>query len=127
MNELWKDPGVLGGAVSGARAFTVPAVESVAPVFLVEYEVDGTGVSEISYALGDADAAEKAVDRPRLPWRVTVRMSGFEAVPALTVVLGEGGGQVESVVRVDGREAMRCTAAGASVTSVCIVEPGALD
>jgi hypothetical protein len=127
VNERWKDRDILEGAVSGARTFTVPGAEPVALPFLVEYEVSGTGASEISYSLGAAEADETVVERPRLPWRATVRMSGMEAVPALTVVLGENGGRIESVIRVDGKEAMRSTAAGASGTLVCIVEPGGLD
>ncbi|MCX5203678.1 hypothetical protein OG897_19750 [Streptomyces sp. NBC_00237] len=127
MNERWKDPGILGGAVSGAETFSLSGAEPVPLHFLVEYEVDGAGASEISYTLGDDGAGETVVEQPRLPWRATVRMCGTEAVPALTVVLGEGGGRVEGVIRLDGAEAMRCTAVGASGTLVCIVEPGGLD
>ncbi|MCX5203135.1 hypothetical protein OG897_16975 [Streptomyces sp. NBC_00237] len=125
MNERWRDPDVLRGVFGGAEPFTVPSATNT-QLFLVDYEVSGTGASEISYAFGDADLGETVVEQPRLPWRATVRMKGFEAVPALTVVLGESGGRVESVIRVDGREAMRCTASGASATSVCIVEPGSV-
>ncbi|MFJ6695461.1 hypothetical protein ACIQM4_05260 [Streptomyces sp. NPDC091272] len=127
MNERWKDPGVLRGAVSGAESFTVPGLVTEGRPFSVDYEVSGAGAAEISYSLGDTDAGETVVERPRLPWRATVRMQGVEAVPMLSVVLDEDGGRVEGVVRVDGTEAIRCTAAGASGTLMCVAEAGGLD
>ncbi|MEU8560621.1 hypothetical protein AB0C45_03940 [Streptomyces cyaneofuscatus] len=124
MSDRWKDPEVLRGAVSGAEAFSLPAVDAAAGSFEVEYVVTGAGVSEISYTTGPGDAGEVVVEGPRLPWRTTVRMAGAEAVPVLSVMLSEDGGRIESVIRVDGLEAMRSTAAGASGTSVCVAEPG---
>ncbi|PWS43682.1 hypothetical protein DKT74_15350 [Streptomyces sp. ZEA17I] len=124
MSDRWKDPGVLRGAVSGAEAFSLPAADGMAGSFEVEYVVTGVGVSEISYTTGPGDAGEVVVEGPRLPWRTTVRMTGAEAVPVLSVMLSEDGGRIESVIRVDGLEAMRSTAAGASGTSVCVAEPG---
>ncbi|MEU1488184.1 hypothetical protein [Streptomyces sp. NPDC005752] len=53
-------------------------------------------------------------------------MTGAEAVPVLSVMLSEDGGRIEIVIRVDGVEAMRSTAAGASGTSVCVEEPGVM-
>ncbi|MFE7455792.1 hypothetical protein [Streptomyces sp. NPDC057554] len=125
MSDRWKDPEVLRGAVSGAEAFSLPAADAAAGSFEVEYVVTGVGVSEISYTTGSGgDAGEVVVEGPRLPWRTTVRMAGAEAVPVLSVMLSEDGGRIESVIRVDGLEAMRSTAAGASGTSVCVAEPG---
>ncbi|MGA6171697.1 hypothetical protein ACPEIF_15775 [Streptomyces sp. NPDC012600] len=125
MSDRWKDPEVLRGAVSGAEAFSLPAADAAAGSFEVEYVVTGVGVSEISYTTGPGgDAGEVVVEGPRLPWRTTVRMAGAEAVPVLSVMLSEDGGRIESVIRVDGLEAMRSTAAGASGTSVCVAEPG---
>ncbi|MFE7480478.1 hypothetical protein [Streptomyces sp. NPDC057552] len=125
MSDRWKDPEVLRGAVSGAEAFSLPAADAAAGSFEVEYAVTGVGVSEISYTTGPGgDAGEVVVEGPRLPWRTTVRMAGAEAVPVLSVMLSEDGGRIESVIRVDGLEAMRSTAAGASGTSVCVAEPG---
>lgn len=81
-------------------------------------------MSEIPYATGPGDADEVVVEGPRLPWRTSVRMTGAEAVPVLSVTPGEDGGRIESVIRVGDLEAMRSTAAGASGTSVCIAGTG---
>lgn len=124
VSDRWNDPGVLRGAVSGADAFSLPAVGAAAGSFEVEYLAAGEGVSEISYATGPGDADGVVVEGPRLPWRTSVRMTGAEAVPVLSVTPAEDGGRIESVIRVDGLEAMRSTAAGASGTAVCIAEPG---
>lgn len=119
VSDRWDDPGVLRGAVRGADAFSLPAVGAAAGSFEVEYLAAGEGVSEISYATGPGDADGVVVEGPRLPWRTSVRMTGAEAVPVLSVTPGEDGGRIESVIRVDDLEAMRSTAAGASGTSVC--------
>ncbi|PSM44681.1 hypothetical protein C6Y14_00600 [Streptomyces dioscori] len=118
---LWKDAGVLDGAISGPpRSF----VTGGGTRLRVEYRVTGEGVAELNYTpTGQEGEEEVGVDEPRLPWSMEVFMPGPIAIPVLGVTLGEDGGRAELVVLVDGRESARVTVTGRSAIGICVADP----
>lgn len=93
----------------------------------VEYEVSGTGASELYYTVGPRTLGEMTVTEPKPPWRATVVMQGSNAVPMISAEPGDDGGSCVAVIRIDGKETLRGTASGASGTLVCVGEAGGFD
>ncbi|MEV7195919.1 hypothetical protein AB0N81_29540 [Streptomyces sp. NPDC093510] len=109
--------GVVGGDDEPERR-SVPSVS-------VTYRVTGTGTADVSYLSANTEgstAVETGVETAvELPWRKTVRVP-LGKDPAVSVRLGEQGGEASCTLSLRGEHQQRATASGAGGRATCTAE-----
>ncbi|MFI1680942.1 MULTISPECIES: hypothetical protein [unclassified Streptomyces] len=91
------------------------------PTASVTYRVTGTGTADVSYVAEGAAGGDGVEARVDLPWRKTVRVP-LGTDPALSIRLGERGGEASCALSVRGEHRQRATAFGAHGRATCTTE-----
>ncbi|MFK4067329.1 hypothetical protein [Streptomyces sp. NPDC029674] len=94
---------------------------SAAPTAPVTYRVTGTGTADVSYLSGNTGGSATVETGVELPWRKTVRVP-LGKDPAVSIRLGERGGEASCTLSVRGEHQRRATAFGAHGRATCSVE-----
>ncbi|ELS55934.1 hypothetical protein STVIR_3279 [Streptomyces viridochromogenes Tue57] len=107
---------VLYGVLDSGESDRKPADRT--PTAAVTYEVTGKGTADITYRARTSSGEAVVVKAATLPWHKTVDVPlGKE--PAVSIVLGEKGGQARCSLAIRGEHAQSATATGTFGRATC--------
>ncbi|MEU6821550.1 hypothetical protein ABZ921_13035 [Streptomyces atriruber] len=88
------------------------------PTASVTYRITGTGTADVSYLAKDAGGSATVETGVELPWHKTVRVP-LGKDPAVSIQLGEQGGEASCALAIRGEHQRRATAFGAFGRATC--------
>ncbi|WP_306337848.1 hypothetical protein [Streptomyces sp. KL118A] len=91
------------------------------PTASVTYRITGTGTASVSYLAKDAGGSATVETGVELPWRKTVRVP-LGKDPAVSIQLGEQGGEASCALAIRGEHQRRATAFGAFGRATCTAD-----